>query len=323
MNCSAIVTHKRPHLDEIVAIWLLKKFGEESFPGIKNAEINFSGDSSKLLEDISAAEWEKAGMLLVGVGGGRFDEHPANDNNRKEKDCAATLVAKELGIDQDPALEKILKFTTADDLNGSGHPFNLAHIIKSLYNLHSENEVIKWAMMALDAKHQEQIVFWEIAKTEFEQKAQIEEIKKFGLKYRIATVASDCDQINKFARYTTIGTETTGGKIAIIIQKKSSGNVQIFTNRKFGFSLYMVAAQIRLAEQKIQNRPQAKDWREMIGEGKVKNAEEWYYFPKGESLFNGSLTSSNTPPTRLPIEKIQQIVRENLRKGTFFLPLLN
>ena len=37
-----IVTHERPHLDEIVAIWLLRRFGETRFPGISQAKVSYT-----------------------------------------------------------------------------------------------------------------------------------------------------------------------------------------------------------------------------------------------------------------------------------------
>ena len=42
MVYKSILTHERPHLDEIVAIWFLRKFGEQRFPGISKAAITFT-----------------------------------------------------------------------------------------------------------------------------------------------------------------------------------------------------------------------------------------------------------------------------------------
>lgn len=61
-----LITHINPHLDDIAAIWLIKKF----IPGFADAEINFISanegkDGLKETED----------LLYIGVGLGKYDEH--------------------------------------------------------------------------------------------------------------------------------------------------------------------------------------------------------------------------------------------------------
>lgn len=73
-----LVTHVNPHLDDIAAIWLFKKF----HPDFKDAKIEY----------ISASR-EKAGeetedKIFLGTGGGQFDEHKEGMTNT----CAGSLV---------------------------------------------------------------------------------------------------------------------------------------------------------------------------------------------------------------------------------------
>src|SRR3989344_9190822 len=152
MQIDTIVTHHRPHLDEIVAIWLLRKFGEEKFPGINSAKIVYVDAGSGPRNGMKEKEWEAKGILPIGVWGGCFDEHPTAGTERKEKECAATLVAKVLGVEDDPALEKILKFVTNDDLNASSSPFDLSYVVKLLNQQHPDdtNFVMEWAMTGLN-----------------------------------------------------------------------------------------------------------------------------------------------------------------------------
>lgn len=77
-----LVTHINPHLDDIAAIWLFKKFHAD----FKNADLEF----------ISAHEGnhglpDTAEKVHFGVGQGRFDEHKGDLN-----DCATSLVWKEI-----------------------------------------------------------------------------------------------------------------------------------------------------------------------------------------------------------------------------------
>lgn len=71
-----LITHINPHLDDICAIWLFKKF----HPGFGNAQVGFISASHKKAE-------ESKDRVFVGTGGGKFDEHKEGLDT-----CAGTLV---------------------------------------------------------------------------------------------------------------------------------------------------------------------------------------------------------------------------------------
>lgn len=73
-----LVTHINPHLDDIVGIWLFKKFHSE----FKDAKLEFVSASRDL-----AAKEESEEKVFVGTGGGEFDEHKEGLDT-----CAGTLV---------------------------------------------------------------------------------------------------------------------------------------------------------------------------------------------------------------------------------------
>lgn len=77
-----LVTHINPHLDDISAIWLFKKFHPE-FIDAKIEFINASRDE--------ALKNETAEKIYFGTGGGKFDEHKGD-----LEDCAASLVWKSI-----------------------------------------------------------------------------------------------------------------------------------------------------------------------------------------------------------------------------------
>ncbi len=60
-----LVTHINPHLDDIFAIWLLKKYD----PKYRNFEIDFISASH------NSGNLETENKIFVGTGGGEFDEH--------------------------------------------------------------------------------------------------------------------------------------------------------------------------------------------------------------------------------------------------------
>lgn len=309
-----IVTHERPHLDEYLAIFLLRKFGEDKFPGVSKATIVYWNSGGQVPDARTANDYEKEGALLVGIGGGCFDEHPTADGDRKEGECAATLVAKALGIADDPSLEKILKFAVNNDLKAAAHPFDIAYVAKVMHQQYPNNPeiVMEWVMAGLEAKYHEQASFFNETKKEFDRVAEIEVIQgPRGKMLKMATVVSDDEQMSKFAR------SVYGGSIAVVIQKKSLGNIQIYTNRQYGLTLYDVAQMLRLAEQEKKGKVITREWKILASEGKVQGAEEWFFHYAGQMLLNGSLTATSVPPTKLSLDKIREIVRIGVNPNVF------
>lgn len=302
-----IVTHERPHLDEICAIWLLRKFGEEKFPGAGAASITFAGSGGEDLSGFSAEDFETEGAILIGVGGSRFDEHPGVKTFGKPDECASSLVAKELGIENDPALERILRFTKNSDLKGGNQPFDLAALVKSLHHVfpNESDKVMNWTMLALDAKHQEQVHFLE-AENQLGE-AETEEIRGPGRSLKMVSGFSDSEQFNSAARKQGA---------AIVIQRRSSGNTQVYTNNKERLVLYDVAQMLRVEEQEAKGNVATTDWRALASEGKVEGAEEWYYQTAGQMLLNGSLSCPNTP-SNLGLERIREIVKIGVDPSCF------
>lgn len=72
-----LITHINPHLDDIFAIWLLRKYD----PKYKNFDVDFISASH------DKAHEETEDRVFVGTGGGRFDEHKEGLNT-----CAGSLV---------------------------------------------------------------------------------------------------------------------------------------------------------------------------------------------------------------------------------------
>lgn len=105
---ATLITHINPHLDDIFAIWLLKKYD----PRYKKYEVDFISAAHNL------ADQETEEKVFVGTGGGKFDEH-------KEglKTCAGSLVFEYLksegllpeGELEVKALEEMVKWNNKID----------------------------------------------------------------------------------------------------------------------------------------------------------------------------------------------------------------
>jgi len=306
-----IATHFRPHLDEITAIWLLRKFGREEFAGIEKAEIQYwnESDIKQKPEDYEAQE-----IILLGIGRGRFDEHPDSENGRKEDECCATLVARHLGVDEESALKEILNFVKKSDLKACTDSFNPSTVVKDFHREYPDNpeKAIDWAEAMLEVKYRKQEKFLVETKKEFDEKAQVEDVEVNGKTLKVVTVISDNEQIGSFAR------SKRGCEAAVVIQKNSRGNVQIFPNRRYGILFYDVAQMIRLEEQREKGRLITTDWKELAREGNVKGAEEWFFHEAGQFLLNGSSTAPNVPSTQIPLKQIVKLVKIGISWNQFY-----
>lgn len=111
----------------------------------------------------------------------------------------------------------------------------------------------------------------------------------------------------------SVAARVKGGHI--IIQKNKRGNVQIFFEKKLIDKKIAdeIVANLRELEMRLSKRPiPSKDY--LIKEGKLEN---WFYFvgeekQKGERglfIFNGSFTDPSVPPTKIPIQKIIEIIK--------------
>lgn len=105
-----LITHTNPHLDDIFAIWLYKKF----HPEFLNAKIEFISAS----HDAASLD-ESEDKIYFGTGGGKFDEH----TEARVGDSAGSLVWKDIlenGLSpkdevEEHALEELVKWNTAID----------------------------------------------------------------------------------------------------------------------------------------------------------------------------------------------------------------
>ena len=113
----AIVTHPTPDLDALLCVYLLRRFGEEHFPGVSGCDLEFLSPAQ--IEEAGGPEaLESRDRLVVDVGGGRFDNHPTGDSAGDLDASAAELVAEHLGVRDVPELGKLLEFGARQDLKG-------------------------------------------------------------------------------------------------------------------------------------------------------------------------------------------------------------
>lgn len=342
-----IITHFRPHADELIAIMFLRNYkeAEEKFPGVRSAQIEFLS-TGKLPEGKTYLDFPEA--IFLGVGGGPFDEHETTSQDRAEGEVCATLVAKAIEIFNKPELKPILKIVTDEDLSAAREKDSLSVMIKFLHSCFKEDyeRIYKWAEISymihvrkgsdfqngnpftlertralLKEENNPEYLFWEetintaLKYQDDEYKKALEEFdlssllwKQLGIdgkNINCAYVLSDNEEMGKAAR--TKGTQ-------FLIQQNSKGNTFIFTDRRRGLDLTSIVILLRLAEQHYAGKNEVTDVEELSKTGMVGEDIRWYLFYTRDSIFNGSLTTKDILPTRIPKEKIVAIVKEGLQR---------
>lgn len=174
-----LVTHINPHLDDMVGIWLFKKYQ----PEFKDAEVEF----------ISATHEEgneNEDRVFIGTGGGQFDEHKEGLNT-----CAGSLVfeyLKEKGLIpelEEKALEKLVKWNllvdTGKATSSEYDEFSIQSFIRtkdsspetSKRSVQLGQEVLDRVLEVLKRKEQ--------SKLDWEKKVEFE--SKFGKGYGVVS----------------------------------------------------------------------------------------------------------------------------------------
>ncbi len=340
-----IITHNRPHADELVALMLLKKFpeGEEKLPGVSTAKVEFLG-AGKLPNNKTYLDFPDT--VFLGVGGGPFDEHATADKERESGEVCATLVAKYLGIENKPELQGILNIIKEEDLAPAKDKDSLSIGIKflhSCFKLDSE-KIYRWAEIAymahirfflergeicpftvagtegiLEELKSEDLGFWKdmIVKARKYQDDQYQSaLREFDGAVKERFIGSDGQPID-MAVVTSDNEEINKAfrskRAQLIIQFSSRGNVAIFTYQKRGLDLTNSIILLRMAEQFYRwGEIKIKDKNILGGEGAIDDIP-WYLFHTKDSAFNGSLTTTDITPTMIPYNKVVDLVVEGLK----------
>lgn len=137
-----IVTHRKPHLDEVAAIWLLKTFD----PVCKDAEFQFVGYT---IDGGNVPKGER--IVAVGVGRGKYDEH-----GLKVGHSACQLVYHDLlhrglipnDLHEDKALEWLVEYAHKEDTGQweitDPHytSFSITAILRGFWLVHKDDAVL-------------------------------------------------------------------------------------------------------------------------------------------------------------------------------------
>ena len=317
MKINAFATHVRPHLSDLGAIGLFLNSGSDEYVVADPAPVFYwrGGTAAEFEEFAGSLPFPREEIMFVGIGGGECDEYPFNGHSRKENESEISLAAKLLGIDQNPPLQKFLKYVTEEDLNGNKNPFGLANLIKLRYDLVPESEMGAEAVRLLKDFVSPLIIRAfeaHYVRLTTEQAVVREDVKGCV----IATVVTDDPGIAGFLF------SKHGGQAAVaIIQSPTSGSIRIVANKRSEVfkALEDTVRIIRVQERKAAGCKGNLPLAELAAEGSVPGTEQWHFHTKGQMLLHGSKTHPDVPrtnPTKLSLQEIQQAVKIGLA-GSF------
>lgn len=220
----------KPHLDPIVAYYLLIYYGADKFPGIQEANVSLwtSGENPSKEE---REEWQEKGILGIDVGGGQFDHHGSDKS-------VSLVVSEKLGIQNNSELQPLLEYVEEDDNFGTHNRYGeLPYIVKQMNQQNTEiGKIIRFVFFAINA-----LKSWDKnTEVEFEKNSKIIKVKRHKKKIKIAIIHSNNLNIAKFALQQK--------KLGLAIQQRSSGHILMFTNKLLKLDLRDIIGAIRIKE---------------------------------------------------------------------------
>lgn len=287
-------THIQPHLDEIAALWLVERFATE--------------------------DWLRAhfpdGVFQAGVGGGEFDEHAFEGQERKRDECCVTLVASALGVIDQPELQQILRFIYTADCgvvdprtgirSSRTTPFDLYATLKRICAKTDATieQIIDWCFLALDAHYADQVDF-QLGLRDLETAREVAVETPRGVEYVVCVTSTSSAAVRSAASKYKQGPKRLG-----VFVQHNPNTLQTIILRASGSQICLedVACVLRLAERRQRKIVPIPSGEELRAEGVTCDVLEWYYNKHAQQLFNGSLTHPDTPKTRFPLEYVLRCV---------------
>lgn len=312
---TSILLPTRPQVDTLIALFLLKQFGETQYPGISTASILFNQ------QDLESKDWaahEAEGRLLVDIGGGPLDHHVHGDNV-----CLSQVVAKLLEQEKNKAISKLVELARRDDVDGQGiisqdpldRAFGLSGLVVSLNRVHQSepNRVYDIVTPLLEAHYKEQVkrteelpkLFAELLKNGKGAKATA---VHRGKKIHIALFHSDDPSLASYLR------SFAGGNFDVVVQVKSSGHVNVLTHTNRRPDLRSLAVVVRKAELMLTAPETTVSADELAQTGRLDAVPQWYFDTATNSLQNGGVNPGKIQPTSIPHAKLLDLVRVGLEE---------
>lgn len=272
---NTLITHINPHLDDIFAIWLLKKFDPKYS--------DFEADFISATHDKGGEETED--RVFVGTGGGRFDEHKEGLHT-----CAGSLVFDYLKtgglLPEDEiivkALEEMVEWNKQIDMGlapvSEFGEFSIQAFIRSKNSKkESSTEDVQLGAKILDRvlevlkRTQKSLKDWE-GRVEFET--------KFGKTIAVKSNTIDRPFCKRMARFAK-----RGGDLFLMVNPKYNG-VQYFTP-SHTLDLSPIYDKVKQIDPKA----------------------DWFLHQSHHMVLCGSSSAPDSKPTKLSFEQLIEVAK--------------
>ena len=309
MSIQRILLPNKPHLDPIAALYVLGHYGLDKFPGLFEAQIMFWSASRAPSAD-ELKQFKQDGVLLIDIPGGDFDHHT---NNTGVDESVTEIVAKFLGVSENPELVALLNYVREDDLEGLHNRWgDLAYLLKNMYKQNTDQaDVVRNALQIVNYFQLGQESWFKITAEEYKTKSQILKIKYHGKNIKLCVIESDDLQVANYA--------ITVDKVSVVAQKRASGHVMILTNKNHRIDLKPVVAAIRARELQLRGQVSKIDWEKLKYFGNSSQISYWFFHRSLNSFLNGSDALNKTEPTKIGWEEMIKIIIKELSGSEEFI----
>ena len=306
----------RIQVDTAIAYFLLRQYGEEKFPGIKSAPLEFW---SELPEGASTEELEDAGYILIDLGGSKFDHHNLGPDNKTIS--ASHLVAQFLGVEDKAEIHKLLEFARRDDLEGKGtlsadgidRAFGFPGLLMSLNKSLSENpkRILEIVLPLLQSHFLEEYRRHEQLPAEYNELVKAGKVKEFRATHfdkqiKVIYIESDNTSLAGFLRSRAMGAN-------LVIQRASTGHTNFITQQSMKLQLKKLARLIKLTEaSKAGITLPIDSVADLELPGRTDKLPHWYYDTRANTLQNGGTNPQGIPATTLIYAEIESLVKQGL-----------
>lgn len=302
--CASILIPTKPQVDTLIAVFLLKRFGQAAFPGIADAKVSIYPVGSAVPED----------AVAIDCGKGEFDHH-----GRQPVVTATELVSSYLQVSGRPSLRKLIELARRDDIEGKGiistdpldRTFGLPGLLASASreNQMDPDAAISIFLPVLEAHLREEerresqpTVFKEMLER---GEAEVFSVRQGGRPIKVAVLSSDDPSMSGFLR------SNRGGDHDVVAMWEPSGQLVITTHARRRPRIAKLAAVLRQAEAMLGSRAIGPDV-DLEAPRRIDVAPEWYYDPGTNALLNGGAGGVGVPPTKIPRAKLRVILERGL-----------
>ena len=307
-----VFTHVNLHRDELTAFWIELLLGRSNPLVVagKSVILDFSGarlaaqPGRQPFGQLSGDELREAedrmllqGIQVIGMGGGRWDDHRVGHR----RTCTTMLVAKTMGVYQDPAFRRILQQTQEQDVYGRGYFMDLGAMISARAAREPDpHEVYLAFKRSLDDILAEERKF--VAALDELDGAKVQTVSCRSGTRTLLVVESDNNKTPRAVR-RKFGVD-------LLILQQSDGHTLLFGKGLPPSVLKDLVRVLRIKEARASGkRGQLPKWGPLEAEKSPLSPPKWSLHLAGGFVFNGSLTAPGVPPTRLTLSAVVSAAR--------------